>query len=86
MCLCQSIYVPQSAGVKQKKKAKAKEKRWRKKLCVVRHGEIDAVICRYWILLIFVTDVRHVFTLQYVFYFILFYYGTIELYIVGRSE
>jgi hypothetical protein len=45
------------------KKAKAKEKRWRKKLCVVRHGEIDAVICRYWILLIFVTDVRHVFTL-----------------------
>jgi hypothetical protein len=44
------------------KKAKAKE-RWRKKLCYVRHGEIDAVICRYWILLIFVTNVRHVFTL-----------------------
>jgi hypothetical protein len=37
--------------------SRSKGKKW-EKLCVVRHGEIDAVICRYWILLIFVNRTR----------------------------
>jgi hypothetical protein len=81
MCLCQSIYVPQSAGVKQKKQKQKKDGGKSFALLDMEkstRSSADIGFCLY-------SSQTYDMSLLYrTFYFILFYYGTIELYIVGR--